>query len=85
MTDKVSISEDKQGGASPSNQDANMRQKAAARYLGISHRTLEAWRCKGGGPKYRKLGKIVIYARNDLDEFSDSCARWSTSAKVTSS
>lgn len=44
----------------------------AAAYLGISPRTLEDWRLRGGGPNFRKIGRLVRYARSDLDGFMDT-------------
>jgi len=41
----------------------------AAEYLGLKRTTLEAWRCKGGGPLYLKLGRAVKYRLADLDAF----------------
>ena len=46
----------------------------AARYLAASgyrttNKTLEVWRCKKRGPKYKKIGSRVYYERPWLDEF----------------
>lgn len=41
----------------------------AAAYLGVSKPRLEIWRCRGGGPRFSKIGRIVRYKRTDLDEF----------------
>lgn len=39
-----------------------------AALLGISPRTLEAWRLRKVGPKYSRLGpRLVRYRRSDLD------------------
>lgn len=46
--------------------------KRAAKILGVSHRTLEDWRVRGGGPEYRKLGRIVRYHLNDIKAYADS-------------
>lgn len=40
--------------------------KQVARILGVSHRTLEDWRRKGGGPKYVVFGRMVRYRRSDI-------------------
>ena len=32
--------------------------------------TLEAWRCRGRGPRYFKVGRSVFYAPTDLDQFA---------------
>lgn len=40
---------------------------AAAAFLGVSKRTLENWRTKGGGPRYLKLTeRLVRYRVADL-------------------
>lgn len=41
----------------------------AASYLGLARATLEAWRTRGGGPVFIKLGKSVRYRLPDLDNF----------------
>src|SRR4051812_48006828 len=43
--------------------------KEAARYLRVSHRTMEDWRYKGGGPSFSKAGKRILYRKGDLDAF----------------
>lgn len=51
----------------------------AATYLGISRHTLEAWRVKGTGPAYRRVGTgpraRVLYLIEDLDRWLDSLDR----------
>ncbi len=44
----------------------------AARYLRLARPTLEAWRTRGGGPAFIKLGKAVRYRQTDLDEYLNS-------------
>lgn len=44
-----------------------LRTPEAARFLGLSGRTLEKHRTYGTGPVYRKLGGLVIYAIADLE------------------
>lgn len=51
----------------------------AAQHLGVSEATLRKWRITGGGPRYRKLGRAVRYAADDLASFLASAARTSTS------
>ena len=51
----------------------------AAHYVGLSRRTLEKMRTVGGGPKYRKHGRYVRYHIHDLDEWSTTHAKRSTS------
>jgi hypothetical protein len=55
-----------------------LRTLEAARFLGLSPRTLEKHRCYGTGPIYRKLGGRIVYSINDLQAWADSSARRST-------
>lgn len=43
----------------------------AAAYLRLSPRTLEKQRVLGGGPRFRKFGRRVLYAIADLDAWAD--------------
>ncbi|KTQ96337.1 transcriptional regulator [Aureimonas ureilytica] len=56
-----------------------LRTPDAARYLGLSGRTLEKHRTYGTGPSYRKLGGVVVYAVADLDAWAGRGAVTSTS------
>jgi predicted DNA-binding transcriptional regulator AlpA len=51
----------------------------AADYLGLSASTLSKRRVFGGGPKYLKLGRRVVYDTRDLDDWLDAHRRASTS------
>ncbi len=51
----------------------------AAAHLGLSPRTLEKLRVIGGGPKFRKFGRRVMYALVDLDAWADSRSYEATS------
>ncbi|MBL8255979.1 MAG: helix-turn-helix domain-containing protein [Pseudoxanthomonas mexicana] len=44
--------------------------KEAARFLKLSPRTLEKMRVVGGGPRFRKHGRRVLYALVDLEAWS---------------
>jgi hypothetical protein len=60
--------------------DAHIGEKEAAKLLGISPRTLQGYRLKGGGPKYRKIGnRIVRYRVQDLIDWSDESRKENTS------
>lgn len=37
--------------------------------LGVSRFTVRAWRLKGHGPKFLKMGRAVRYRPEDVDEF----------------
>ena len=56
-----------------------LRTTEAARYLGLSGRTLEKHRTYGTGPVYHKLGGRVVYALDDLNIWKDQGVRHSTS------
>jgi hypothetical protein len=58
-----------------------LRTPEAARFLGISIRTLEKHRTYGTGPVYRKIGGRVVYAVEDLQAWSAIGARKSTTDK----
>lgn len=54
---------------------------AAAALLGFSPRALEAWRVRGGGPAYLKMGgrRSVRYKLSELMAWAESDRRTSTS------
>lgn len=56
-----------------------VRTRDAARYLSLSHRTLEKLRVTGAGPQYFKMGRAVLYAISDLEAWLASNRRCSTS------
>ena len=56
-----------------------LRTPEAARFLGLSGRTLEKHRTYGTGPKYHKIGDRVVYALDDLKAWADRGAKISTS------
>ena len=51
----------------------------AAEYLRLSPRTLEKQRVIGGGPRFRKFGRRVMYAVADLDVWADQRSYEATS------
>lgn len=56
----------------------NIRVKEAAEHVGLSKSSLDKLRCFGGGPRYFKLGRSVVYAVADLDAWMADRARTST-------
>jgi hypothetical protein len=44
----------------------------AAEFLRLSPRTLEKQRVIGGGPRFRKFGRRVMYALTDLEAWADA-------------
>jgi hypothetical protein len=51
----------------------------AARFLNLSPRTLEKQRVIGGGPRFRKFGRRVLYAVIDLEAWANERTCESTS------
>lgn len=58
--------------------------KQAARYTGLSKNTLEAYRGRGGGPKFIKYTRAVRYRVADLDAFMSAGERSNTAATARS-
>ena len=56
-----------------------MPQALAAEFLGLSPKTLERFRVEGRGPSFLKLGRRVVYSREDLVEWAEAQRRRSTS------
>ncbi len=56
-----------------------LRQEEVAKILNLSPRTLEAWRHRGGGPRYILLTpRCVRYKESDLNQFLEERVRTST-------
>lgn len=55
-----------------------MDTRRAAEFLGLSPSTLNKMRVYGGGPKFRKLGRRIIYTPSDLIAWRDERASTST-------
>jgi hypothetical protein len=49
--------------------DAALNENQTAEFLGLSARTLQAWRVRGVGPRYCKIGRAVRYQRRELVAF----------------
>lgn len=60
-----------------------LRTSEAARFLGLSDRTLEKHRTYGTGPAYRKLGGRVVYSLEDLQAWADRGTKTSPSRGPT--
>ena len=58
-----------------------MRPPEAARYLTLSVQRLAKLRLEGGGPRFAKIGRSVLYRRTDLDLWLQLRTRTSTSDK----
>jgi excisionase family DNA binding protein len=56
-----------------------LKEKEASAVLNVSQKTLQAWRYRGGGPKFVKVGRAVRYMRDELNAFIQAHERTSTS------
>lgn len=57
-------------GATPAQPQRYLTNDEAAEYLRLSPRTLEKQRVIGGGPRFRKFGRRVMYAMSDLNDWA---------------
>ena len=48
---------------------AALNERAAAERLGLKAATLRAWRQRGQGPSFVRLGRAIRYLPEDLDRF----------------
>lgn len=46
---------------------------AVSQMTGVSKYTLTTWRCRGGGPRFLKLGKSVRYRRRAVINWMTEC------------
>jgi predicted DNA-binding transcriptional regulator AlpA len=53
---------------------------AAAKILNCKVKSLQAWRVRGGGPPYVKVGRLVRYRPDDVREWIDARIIRSTSS-----
>ena len=51
-----------------------IRELEAAKYLGLSPKTLARWRWAGKGPIFYKFGSAVRYSTDELDSFVTNAA-----------
>ena len=52
-----------------------INEKQAAAYLGLSEKTMQAWRWQRRGPRYHKFHGAVRYLFADLDEYARESRR----------
>lgn len=56
-----------------------LREQDAAAMLAMSIKTLQAWRLRGGGPVFQKIGRSVRYSREAIQDFISAGTRHNTS------
>ena len=64
---------------SPSQSSTYLSCTEAGELLRVSPRTLEKMRVVGGGPRFRKFGRRVLYAASDLESWANERVCASTS------
>ncbi len=62
--------------------DSAHPENALARRWAMSPRTLERWRWTGGGPRYLKVGKRIVYRLEDVEAFEAVRLHESTSSPL---
>lgn len=55
-----------------------LNEKEVAARWSISPRTLQAWRLKGGGPRFVRLGRAVRYMVQELEQWVANQTKQST-------
>lgn len=74
------LGEEPAGRKIPEHPDALLHTSEAAYLLGLSNRTVEALRLRGGGPPFVAVTpKAIRYRRRDIDAFIEERLRTSTS------
>ena len=63
--------------------DGRLTAEDAAKYCGLSYKTMALQRSAGSGPPFVKLGKAVFYRKDDLDSWMASCRVISTAEYKT--
>ena len=57
-----------------------LRTPEAARFVGLAPSTLSKLRCVGGGPKFTRLGRAIVYTVDDLEAWVASHGKCSSTA-----
>lgn len=65
-------------------EDHYLKPRDAAAYTSIATSTLAKLRCYGGGPRFVKIGRAVLYRKTDLDAFMTDATVASTSEVAAS-
>ena len=63
------------------NETILLNETAAATLLGVTRKCMQAWRVRGGGPVFYKVGRLCKYSQADLDTWLSTRRRESTSDK----
>jgi len=52
--------------------DALLDESTVSPILGVQVKTLQAWRCRGGGPPFIRVGRLVRYRPADIENWIES-------------
>jgi predicted DNA-binding transcriptional regulator AlpA len=64
----------------PDDQEQYLKECEVARRIALKPKTLEAYRLRGGGPKFYKIGpRLVRYRWSDVEAWLRTCQRSNTS------
>ena len=61
-----------------------LREKEVAEIYGISVRTLQKWRCTGGGPPFVKANRSIRYRMEEIESYLDLNTHSTTSSYSSS-
>lgn len=56
-----------------------LNEKVVAKQLGCQVKTLQAWRVRGGGPEFVRVGRLVRYNPRSIEAWVESRTARSTS------
>ena len=56
-----------------------LNEATVAKRLGVETKTLQAWRCRGNGPPFVRVGRLVRYEPDSLQQWIEARRRRSTS------
>jgi excisionase family DNA binding protein len=56
-----------------------LTEQGVAKLLQVTVKTLQAWRVRGGGPPFVKVGRCVRYRLEDVEAYVAASTRMSTS------
>jgi hypothetical protein len=59
---------------------ALLNEQAVAKQLNCEVKTLQAWRCRGGGPMFVRVGRLIRYRPDDVQAYINSRLCASTSS-----
>ena len=59
---------------------ALINESSVAKRLHCEVKTLQAWRCRGGGPPFIRVGRLIRYSPDDVRAWIESRRMTSTSS-----